>query len=589
MVEDVLVTALILPILIFIFWVVGGVLTCLFGKSFCNVETVFLGLLLVLSCWVVWIKDFKTVFAPTLLLVVFYFKPNNLNYKLFAEKFHVKFKFDLFFILFSTWIIAVFPFVNFSNLTLNIPHDDLLFYSRLAKQLLVFGRENLSFTSDSFNDYNGVAPYHYFDLYFAALISSITGIGTYYCLYFLAIPFILFLITWYLYNTMISMNHGRLKSSFIALMCIFFGAHSTLLCEFLPFQRNIIHLFEYNQMTGLFGRKLLIIYFLSLLGLKSLHAGNYEKGLFFLIVLSILYTTTLIAICSFVLVSLVLNYHREKLFLFTRWQFLVLIIAYCIVVLIFYLFPQRLYHLGAADTGFLQTPLNLRFKGVFASLVYAFTSILIPVLISIYYRKQMLINRSELILSSSIFFVSALQVFFFIPSLDSFQFVSNIVPFFLSYFLVKFLQIINLKKYEFHLLIFTIYLIFSANFQRKIYKWSMMDFDKRYYNLNLGELKMRLNLQCCNKNDYVGYRRKIFKDELYIYNKPLHKQFAALDFLGFDKYIEIPNDSSVLTFVKKHKIKLIIFDSDSYINFNEFDQDKIEFIKLGKENLVLIK
>jgi hypothetical protein len=588
MVENVLFTALWLPIFIFLFWGVGKVIVGFIGRVFCSVETVFIGLLFSMSCWVVWIRDVKTVFAPVLLLVIFYFKPDKVVYPLFANKNKFKFRFDLFFILLLTWVIAIFPFVGTSSLTLNIPHEDLVFYSRLAKQLLVFGRENLSFTSELFNDYNGITPYHYFDLYFAAFISSITGIGTYYCLYFLVIPFILFLITWYLYEILVYMNHGRLKSGFIALLCIFFGAHSTLLCDFLPFQRNIIHLFEYNQMTGLFGRKLLIIYCLSLIGLKNLLEGNYEKGLFFLIILSLLYTTTLVAICVFVLVLLIQNYQKQKLFLFTNWQIIILIIAYVVFLAIFCLFPQRLDYVGA-NSGFLQTPVTMRLKGAFGSLFYALTSLSIPLLITFFYRKQMLIGRCELLIVVCVCFISALQVFLFMPSLNSFQFVSNIVPLFLAYFLVRFLQISKTKKNDYYFLPLVIYLIFSANYQIKINKWSMIDFEERYFKLNLQELKVRLNLRGYSNQDFVGYRRHIRRDETYIYNTPLHNQFVAMDFLGFDKFIEIPRDESMSSFAKKHNINLMVFDSKSFIDFKEFDNNDWEVIKLGEENLVLLK
>ena len=77
------------------------------------------------------------------------------------------------------FLVKCFAFYNFSYQAPNIPHNDILYYTTISDFIGETGQENLSNFRNVINSsFNGLNPYHYFEMWVSALLSRIFGVNS---------------------------------------------------------------------------------------------------------------------------------------------------------------------------------------------------------------------------------------------------------------------------------------------------------------------------------------------------------------------------------------------------------------------------
>lgn len=136
-------------------------------------SSIYLGVLLLITTGSLFYTKGKTILIAGLpILLLLYFKKKNYKYSLF------KYKLETFVSLFFTYCIIfyVYGFYFIPN-TINISpfaFMDMQFYGDVAYSLINTGQENASRSLSIFMpDITGCSPYHYFDIWCAALIGKL--------------------------------------------------------------------------------------------------------------------------------------------------------------------------------------------------------------------------------------------------------------------------------------------------------------------------------------------------------------------------------------------------------------------------------
>ena len=95
-------------------------------------------------------------------------------------------------IFFIFYILKYSVFYNAQVQFPNLPHNDILHYLSISDGLSKYGQENFfRFKNDLFSEFNGLIPYHYFDLWLNALISSSLSVNNFFSWHLIMHPLLL--------------------------------------------------------------------------------------------------------------------------------------------------------------------------------------------------------------------------------------------------------------------------------------------------------------------------------------------------------------------------------------------------------------
>lgn len=219
-------------------------------------------------------------------------------------------------------------FTNLDELNFIVPHYDFAFYAQLADSFNNFGHENKGLFENILfkEEFAGVAPYHYPEIWFSAILTKCFSIDSLNALLFLAFPAlkigvlagIFSLFNWKTASNIQKLNYQLLL--FLAPAFFTFFLQSEYTKYYLGFAQSGV--FSY------FGNKYLPIYLTAILGMKLWMSGRKEASLLVMLLSAVFSIGTAPAIIASVFISF--------LFFKGRIKALFPVVLFSICLLLFY-------------------------------------------------------------------------------------------------------------------------------------------------------------------------------------------------------------------------------------------------------------
>ena len=282
--------------LVFLSWLIGlffigAIISFLFFKSRFNpnlyeliLRNIFLGYILVIVVQSIISTDFKTI--NLVLLLILFFATLEINkYKviLSSKRNNINYKF-IFTIFISLAVLFLYSWLLIIDTDSSIKFwgsEDYILYGKISKFIASTGQENgfnVFNTIDKF--YNGPEPYHYFDLWGAAVVSNVFRINNYISLKLIIYPTFYFL---YALGILAIINRNDFKTLLLTFALLLvggmsFGFHSNI--KFLDNLENI----SFNLLDPNFSK---LSYFYAFIMSSYLLYKNNFFSLAFLCILSL--------------------------------------------------------------------------------------------------------------------------------------------------------------------------------------------------------------------------------------------------------------------------------------------------------------
>lgn len=488
---------------------------------------------------------------------------------------------SLFLVLFAILLIHTNKYYTTSEIYFALPHIDYIHYAKLSYFLWETGIEN--FNIDYVYKQNGVAPYHYFELWLNIGLSKLLGtneltqliFGT----YLLGIS-IVWLGIVAIAERFIKINALTLFACFAILFIsgLYFNFYNNI--AFLQ-PATTFALFLFSN-TKVFPIYLFLIF--SILGFLSKNNLQIIAGALFL---SICYNTTLPTIFSTLFICSAIQYvlTRKKEYAY----YLASITILGVLILTFYLvFGTK----DVSQSSVLSTDIDIKSYArtviniCIGANIHLFIVFLPFLLIFIGQYKKVYTNNKELIIYSIILYILALISWALLHKMDnSVQLFSNLILPLIILLIITFgCSIINdtsnTKKW---LTLFFILILCSYNFIQTIKKQTLKN-DTEYLENTLSEAKNTNGNGAFiyDKSKYNSYFSKISN-----YSVPgLHLSYISSKFQPISLSVfDIPLDKTqVLYNAEKELVKTSIFykyveNQKQKKRFVSIEQSQIDFIK----------
>jgi hypothetical protein len=289
-------------------------------------------------------KTISLVFIPLLGVLFFEYGKGNLQ-----KKDRVKFMLnikrrDLIWLFTGNLIIflsGIFLFYHGAGNYFTIPTKDIPYYGDLSYYLLHTGQENYFHVLNLYStDYNGVVPYHYFELWFNAFWANLLHLNFSQCFYFLICPFFTFCYFTGLLACVSLICKGKNVYYLFALWSLFIGGICFTFYNSLPFL-HYIRLDGYILYPMFFAEvkvSLISSFFIAVIILF------YEKHNFIGFVILLFLPVCSIALMPSIIGGIILLYFAGRFFkldFIKDYRILLLSIVVGVCILFFYfLMPQ---------------------------------------------------------------------------------------------------------------------------------------------------------------------------------------------------------------------------------------------------------
>lgn len=213
-------------------------------------DKLFFGFLLLTALYAIFITHGKTILMilpPVIIYLLLLKEKGSAEGEKIAKK-----NIIIFFtgVVFFSFLFYLQGYVSFNGDSIKYIAGDLSYYARIAHDLNVHHIENIRverFYPETF----GVEPYHYLDIWPAALISKLTGLNTHYSLVLVCLPFFTLLFAFGVLELLISIAGNK--------KIVYFLAFISILVSGLPFLSPsfFIHSDIYNSAISSFPKALL--------------------------------------------------------------------------------------------------------------------------------------------------------------------------------------------------------------------------------------------------------------------------------------------------------------------------------------------
>ena len=383
------------------------------GKFFRLFVEMVLGILLIVVIYSIIRTHFFTVnilFVFLFLFYLFFISKNKIkfiNYKNLPQKF-TSFHKDIIII-----IIACLPFFLYelffiyTSSVIKLPDDDYFFYSKISDSLNYFGKENKFVTLNYLypNKFNGLQPYHYFELWINAFISWVFRLSSTYSLLLITFPLI---------NTAVFLGLAAFWESFskttvfsFFFIFLFLFAGGTWFAFYKINLLDFITPIESSPFT-LYGKKLTVIYLFFIL-FTLLFIKNKKKSAFTVLAcLPIINISIMPAVVGGSIVYLFLNRFHKNFSFKERNQLLILFVLITVFYYILYFVIGKTTYSNSyvAENNLLKkiitdyTNIN-NYKFLYGTIVYRFKRTLIfylPFIIfSFFILKSVIKNNKDIL------------------------------------------------------------------------------------------------------------------------------------------------------------------------------------------------
>lgn len=206
----------------------------------------FLKMLIILSfaisIYAIYATNGKTLFWSYLLIILVLLLKKKIQLKQFELK---NFFYNISYLLYliPILILQCILHFNFSKLEFKIPSDDIIVYASYSKQIVEFGQENKYALFSHFYPklFNGVNPYHFYELWLNALVSLLNKNESIYNLIFITYPLLIWMAFIGLISILDNFKINKIKSKLFALLFLFIGPLYFQAYEFLFKDGNLVN------------------------------------------------------------------------------------------------------------------------------------------------------------------------------------------------------------------------------------------------------------------------------------------------------------------------------------------------------------
>lgn len=489
---------------------------------------------------------------------------------------------------------------NFSDFTFFVPPDDVLFYATISKNLLDFSNENYSGVLQEIYPhlFNGMSPYHYYELWLNSSIAHVFNLSHAYTLLFITYPILLstlcvgILSLFEIWGS-IRWYHYLITFALLFIGPLYFNIYETVLKDGNFLNSTVFTITGFVKQTlpfSFYGQKHIPVYMFSILIFSFLHQKQY---LFFYFISTATIITSFgilpgvygaLGICFF--------WYKD----FRNIKIFIILAAHTIVILLLYsIFSQGINSEVSQKTFYFSDFLQyLNFKGEILRIVSKFIvpflwfSILyIPIIVLFILLKKTLLKNSTIkrigFISANMFVFGAFFICI-VQGLNSDQFLTNLLPIFNVAFIFGIVYLISTVKNNYYIYVIVgILFIYNLVYIVQFHIAHRVEKNAVYSNEYINSISNVLRKY--NSNVKIGY---ILSDSIIEQNPPINwypyrpgRFFIADNYTNFINinypYTKYPRNSSSISFAPWNQMRFYLHDS--ILTKLDFEQKQFEFIK----------
>lgn len=510
---------------------------------------------------------------------------------------------DLYSILLIFPIILIQFFLNFdiTDLQLYVPSSDIIQYASYANGLVQYGSENKFEALNVLYPelFNGMSPYHYYEIWFTSLIGSVCKLSFVFTLQLIVYPYLIWLFvlgiasTFEHYQTKLSLKEYGLCFLLLFIGPVYLSVYEQLFNDGEFFQSTVF------TVTGFLKQTLSFSYF----GQKHLPVSVFGILLFLFILKKQIKPALLVGflavVCSFgtlpgIFGSFGFLFVLQKKYR-SKENFLLLSGLSLLVILVISLNKMGIDPEVAKKTFYFGEFLKeLNLKGEIMRVItkvigpFLWLSILyFPfILLFTYYRKRLLESseiRTSLYLSGFLFMTGSLFIST-VQGLNSDQFLTNLVPLFNCILIISCICLYHSfsNKKIMYLVLLSIFLV-NSSFIIGFYKMSNQKAESYYSLATISKVKKELDLE--TNKPVIAY---LLNDHI-VQTKPVSNWYPAkpgkllslsnyFNLVNIDyPYIKYEKNSSSIAFCPENQMRFFL--NDKFVPKDDFDKIQIDFLE----------
>lgn len=192
------------------------------GKTHTFFESIVIGLLMVISCYAIFVTDGKSLLLPIpFLILALAFTENDKkdNGGFIAAKTIVWFSVLCFVLFFSYYLQA---FISLDSESFRFASLDHSYYARLASTINRYAIESPNLFYPGIDNYKP-EPYHYMDIWTTAFVSRFTGLNSHYSLSIVVYPLFASIFSVGMFEAAVKRYGNSLKVKLISIFSLFFS------------------------------------------------------------------------------------------------------------------------------------------------------------------------------------------------------------------------------------------------------------------------------------------------------------------------------------------------------------------------------
>lgn len=555
-----------------------------------------ISLVLIISSISIFYTSFKTINIVYVIIIGYMFFRKTLK---LSNEFKIEFKKELIAVFFLSIFFVIQYLLIFNNGELGYPSDDIVFYGKVAQDLIQFKQENISGVLNEIYPelFKGTKNYHYFELWITGYIASTFNLSYGYTLYFIVYPILLFIYSSLLFS---------LIKTFISKSSLYIGVITFALLFIGPVYLNYYsNLFNDGNMIGTtiftipgfnlnslpfsyYGQKHLTTYIFLIASIILYFHKHYKLFIIFAVFSTIASFGVFIGVFGGLFTFTVLQKKHRSIH-----NIILLIISSLTIIAFYQLTNQPIMRTVTASTLYLDDfGKHLNIKGeiarglgkVFIPFIW-YSILFIPFLTPLFFEKKIrstLYNNSN---KSFIFFVilsflSASAFTIFVQGLNSDQFLTNLLPLFnLSLILLVIFYIKQYNSFRFKaiLLLPLVSVLINISFTLNRHYYTPLE------SFHSKEFIDKVNQEVALDNK-IGY---FLSNETITNYPPINwypfkpgKYFILTS--GFNRFINLnypytfyKKSSSSIAYSPENQLKFFIGDSVSIANFEPYQKEFI--------------
>jgi hypothetical protein len=488
---------------------------------------------------------------------------------------------------------------DFFQLRFIVPHYDFAFYAQLSDSFLNFGNENKGLYENVLfpKEFNGVAPYHYPEIWFTAFVSKCFHIDSLKALLFVAFPAIRIAVVAGLFS-MFQFNQKSKKTQQVFFVLLLFI--TPVFFEFFLRSEYTKYYLGFTQsgVFSYFGNKYQPIYLVAILATKLYYSGRTRDALIVLLLSGLFSIGTLPAIGA--TVSLMYMYHTKS---FKRT---IPVILFLLTIPVFY----KLFSVSNVTTYLKKTILVQKiiaeptqiiyYKTALFALVFPYLRLIIfyfPFIIIIWFNRTRLKFKSisgVLVFAVMLTAIGASSAALLTGMLDAGQLLYNCLPI-VNVLFIYHLSNINIKWPMIAVLLILVSGSFINNFQNKfsnganynIYQASFTSDALQMIDEGAADYEL-VAFSMSEKNYRSGVNASRYNTPCFFMNlatKPCY--FVDVNTFRFDQYFKESDFANAKNEIKNYRQQHLLSDqTEAEVQYQFLRDNKARFLVIQDSSVI---